>query len=307
MITAFPKIFHLGADYIGRIFDNEVEVTEKIDGSQFIFGKIDGELLMRSKGTMIHDYRDRAENDLFYPVIQHVMELDEQGQLPDGLVFYGETLCRPKHNTLKYERVPKNNFALFGVSTLAKSFEQDHDTLKAYAERLDVDVVPLLYRGWIETAEDIKQFLDKPSVLGGVNAEGVVVKNYQQPFLLGGQPIPVMAGKYVTEAFKEVHRGTWAKENTGAGKWATFKEGYKTEARWEKAVQHLRESNDLEDSPRDIGKLIAEVKRDIAEEEREIIKQFLWNHFGKDVLRVAVAGLPEWYKQKLLDRSFEDA
>jgi hypothetical protein len=50
MIKAFPKIFAIGQDYIKDIFDGEVEVTEKIDGSQFVFGKLAGELYFRSKG-----------------------------------------------------------------------------------------------------------------------------------------------------------------------------------------------------------------------------------------------------------------
>lgn len=51
MISAFPKIFAIGTKYIDSIFDNEVEITEKVDGSQFAFGKIDGEVYCRSKGN----------------------------------------------------------------------------------------------------------------------------------------------------------------------------------------------------------------------------------------------------------------
>jgi len=49
LINAFPKIFAIGTDYISNIFDDEVEITEKIDGSQFAFGKVNGELFMRIK------------------------------------------------------------------------------------------------------------------------------------------------------------------------------------------------------------------------------------------------------------------
>lgn len=34
MKPAFPKIFSLGTNYIQDIFKEEVEVTEKVDGSQ---------------------------------------------------------------------------------------------------------------------------------------------------------------------------------------------------------------------------------------------------------------------------------
>jgi hypothetical protein len=306
MITAFPKIFPLGQDYISKIFDGPVEVTEKIDGSQFVFGNIDGDLQMRSKGTMIHDYATRNERDLFYPIIQHALRLHVAGALPNGFVFFGETLKSPKHNTLCYERIPKNHFALFAVAEYGShKFLDSHEDLTTWSNVLDTDVVPLLYQGEVPSYEFIKELMDDDSVLGGAKMEGVVVKNYNQPFLLGGQPIPVMAGKYVSEEFKEVHRSGWSKENTGGGRWQTFKDGYRTEARWRKAVEHLRDSGQLENSPRDIGKLIPEIQRDITDEEKEIIKNFLWREFGSDVLRTAIRGFPEWYKDQLLENAFE--
>lgn len=304
MITAFPKIFHIGQDYIKNIFNGPVEVTEKLDGSQFVAGKINGELVMRSKGTVIYDYHDRKDTDLFYPVIQHFISI--QDILPEGRIFYGETLCKPKHNTLKYDTTPKNHFALFAVGNLHHQFCQDYDELKDWADFIDTDVVPCLYKGVISSPEFLHELLKHESMLGGANIEGVVVKNYQQPFLLGGQPIPIMSGKYVSEAFKEVHRKNWSKENTGAGKWQLFKESYRTSARWDKAIQHLEESGKLLHEPKDIGQLLSEIKRDITEEEKEIIKNFLWKEFGSDVLRTATLGFPEYYKNKLLERGFEN-
>lgn len=53
MIKAFPKIFAIGTDYIKDIFSETVEVSEKIDGSQFGFGKINGDVFMRSKGAQL--------------------------------------------------------------------------------------------------------------------------------------------------------------------------------------------------------------------------------------------------------------
>ena len=107
----------------------------------------------------------------------------------------------------------------------------------------------------------------------------------------------------MSEAFKEKHQ-SWGKENTGKGKWETFKESFRTEARWNKAVQHLRDNGELENAPRDIGVLIKEVHRDIQEEEMDEIKKFLWDELGKDLLRKSTAGFPEWYKEKLLKNSF---
>lgn len=294
MLKAFPKIFALGTDYIKEILDGEVEVTEKVDGSQFAFGRLDGELFVRSKGAMLHF---DAPNNMFKEGVEYVASIADR--IPDNTVFHAEYLQTPHHNSLTYGRIPKNHLCLFSVSDSTDKF-YNHDEIKKWAEVLDIDAVPLIYKGTIDSTDKILEMVAEESYLGTAKAEGVVVKNYGKPFLLGGQPIPVMCGKYVTEAFKEVHRAGWAGEHTTRGKWDLFKESYKTEARWMKAIQFLRDSGELTETPKDIGKLIARVMQDIEEEEKEIIKAFLWNEFGKDVLRASVHGLPEFYKLFLL-------
>lgn len=182
-------------------------------------------------------------------------------------------------------------------------FISKHEELQKWADILDIEVVPLVYRGMIKDTDMIKSFLERESILGGAKIEGIVAKNYEKPFLLGGQPISVMSGKYVSEAFKEVHRTSWG-GHTNKGGWELFKSGYRTDARWDKAIQHLTESGELTNTPKDIPLLIIEVQKDIGQEEKEIIKRFLWNSFGKELLRYSVGGLPEYYKNKLLERGF---
>jgi hypothetical protein len=298
-IKAFPKIFALGTDYVSKIADNEVEITEKIDGSQFSFGKIDGNLMKRSKGCMIFDGEN---NKMFNLATDYVDSISDK--IPDNTIFYCEYLQKPKHNSLTYERIPKNNLILYGVCDQTDKFISSYEELVKFAELIDIEVVPLLYKGNIElkNIEFFDQLLDKESTLGKAKIEGFVVKNYEQAFLLGGQPIPLMSAKYVSENFKEVHRNTWGVENESKSKWALFCEGYKTEARWLKSVQHLKEKGLLENSPKDIGNLINEVKSDIEIEEREIIKEFLWKEYSDELLRKASNGLPEWYKRYLITK-----
>jgi hypothetical protein len=301
MIKPFPKIFTIGQDYIKDIFQEDVEITEKIDGSQFSFAKINGELFMRSKGTMI--YPENVQ-DLFKPAVDYVLSI--QDKIPDNLVFYCETLKNPKHNVLKYERIPKNHLVLFGISDVSQSkFVSNYEELCFYADILGVDVVPILYYGKVYDENQLKSFLEQESFLGGVKIEGIVVKNYFKQFLLGGYPMPVMMGKLVSEEFKETLREKWGKEFTSKGRFEVFKESFRTEARWLKAIQHLKEKGELEFAPKDIGKLIAEIMRDIEEEEKETIKEFLWKEFGKEILRYATKGFPEFYKNYLLKRAFE--
>lgn len=297
MLKAFPKIFAIGTDYIRDIFQDEVELTEKIDGSQFSFGKVNGTLYVRSKGAQL--YVDNPEK-MFKAGIEYVESI--QDRLPDGVAFYGEFLNKPKHNSLTYTRIPKNHIILFGaVDIVSDSF---NPKFEQYADLLDLEVVPK-WNQKINSAEELRQLLDRESVLGGAKIEGVVVKNYQRKFLLGGQPMPLMAGKFVSEAFKEVHRNRWGTEEKGSSKWATFCQSFSTEARWHKAIQHLMEAGELENTPKDIGKLLKEVQEDIEAEEKQAIMEYLWNDNKRDIFKTATRGLPEFYKQQLADRSFE--
>ena len=299
MIKAFPKIFTLGQNYIKDIFQDEVEITEKIDGSQFGFGRIDGELFMRSKGCQL--FADNP-NDMFRQGIEYIKSIEDR--IPDNMAFYGEYLQSPSHNSLHYDRIPKNHIIMFGVCDKTEKF-YDYNEIKKWADKFDLEVVPLVYKGKIEIPEKVLEFLGEVSILGGAKREGVVVKNYERNLLIGGQVIPITMGKYVSEEFKEVHESTWNKENTSRGKWEVYKAGFRTPARWQKAVQHLEEKGELENAPRDIGKLLKEIGLDIEAEEKENIKEWLWNEFGKEVLRSSTVGFPEWYKEHLLKESFK--
>ena len=107
----------------------------------------------------------------------------------------------------------------------------------------------------------------------------------------------MMIGKFVSEKFKE-------KQNSGRIKrkhtWQDYMEQYRTEPRWQKAYQHLRESGNIEHEPKDIGNIIKEVQMDIIDECRDEIMEYLWKMYGGQLLRNSIKGLPEWYKEKLL-------
>ena len=117
--------------------------------------------------------------------------------------------------------------------------------------------------------------------------------------MVGGQIYPLFT-KYVREAFKERHDVEW-KVKSPKGALDEFIDGFRSNARWQKALIHLREKGLLENHPRDIAKLIKTVQDDIEEEEGEYIKNFLYNKFLGNIKRKSISGLPEWYKEKLLE------
>ncbi|KKK70167.1 hypothetical protein LCGC14_2926750, partial [marine sediment metagenome] len=103
---------------------------------------------------------------------------------------------------------------------------------------------------------------------------------------------------YVRPEFKEMHTGKSSKNRRNIVE--EIGDKLSTPARFEKAVQHLRDSNVLVGEPKDIGVLMRELNKDF-EEHVDEIKGLLYANFRKDILRVANRGFAEWYKKKLQD------
>ena len=294
--SAFPKILHIGDKQILDLFEGEVEITEKLDGSQLGFGKtLDGELIIRSKGREI-DLEDADK--LFFPAVTYIKSIADK--IDNGWFYYGETLHAPRHSTLAYDSVPTNHIALFAVYEVGTHVFHNYDTIKHQAEKLGVDAVPLLFRGETSADKVLEMVNGTKSYLGGQNIEGVVVKAYKPWMFLGQIPLSVMSGKYVTEAFKEVHSKDWSRLNTGKGKLDVLKENYRSEARWNKAVMHLKERGELTGTPKDIGALIKEARVDIETEEKDNIKDALYAIYKEDILKYSVFGLAQWWKEQLV-------
>lgn len=284
----------MGHKAIEELLLDPVIVEEKVDGSQLSFGRFNGELRVRSKGKeMIAD----APENLFKEAVATAASLE----LREGWTYRGECLQKPKHNSLAYERVPRGNVILFDINSDEERY-LSYEEKQAEAARIGLEIAPLLFAGKIESANDVLAFLEQESILGGQKIEGVVIKNYSR----FGRDKKVLMGKYVSEAFKEVHKKAWGESNPKQGDIILRLIGMlKTPARWDKAVIHLAERGELENSPRDIGKLIAEVKSDLKKECVDEIKNTLFSWAIDSVLRGSVGGLPEWYKQKLLDSQFD--
>lgn len=291
-VPSYGKILTLGALYTQNALKGEVVIQEKVDGSQFRFGiNEDGELVIASKGAHID-----PENppQLFARGVEYLKSIrDRFGN--DEMYFYGEILDKPRHNTLAYDRIPKNHIVLF--DGIADGQYMDRETLAGCAEILEVDLIPELYRGEA-TTQTVTDLLKTVSYLGGQILEGVVVKNYNETLLYAGKEQQLFT-KYVREEFKEMHMKNtdWM---SGNDKTAALFQEYCTEARWHKALQHLRDEGKLQQSPRDIALIIKEVPSDILSENAEDIKNRLFSLYRKDFERMVVRGLPEWYKKQLL-------
>ena len=217
-----------------------------------------------------------------------------------GHVYRGEILRSVGHNRIKYGRVPTNNVIVFDIQDSTGRF-LDRETKEEICNIAGLEVVPLLGEITFNDADVLKSFI-KESVLGESIAEGVVIKPVNYDIMYDGK---VLMGKYVREDFKEAMLPKVRATDKLEESIVALIEGLKTESRWYKAVQHLSDAGELIGDPKDIGKIVVEVQKDILKEETEEIKDFLFELYRKRILVGASNGVAQWYKDKLLQEQLD--
>ncbi len=260
--------------------------------SQLSFGRKDGELFVRSKNKMVN--LDAPDN-MFGPAVAVLKDRS----LPDGYVFRGEYLNKPKHNVLAYDRIPQDHIIIYDIEDGDGSNHYlPPDVVEEVAADLAFEVVPTL--GYCDF-EDISEgsigiWMQRQSILGGQLIEGLVIKCYD---LFDSRDKTLMC-KYVRPEFKEMHTGKSGKNRKNIIE--EIGDKLSTPARFEKAVQHARDEGLLVDEPKDIGVLMRELNEDF-EEHIDEIKNLLYANYRKAILRVANRGFADWYKARLISES----
>lgn len=293
---SYSSSFNLGHPRIAELFEGEVVIEEKVDGSQFSFGLIEGVLRMRSKGKELD--MENPER-MFIKIVDEVKAI--QNQLHSEWTYRGEFLSSPKHNTLAYDRIPNNYFVMFDIA-IAEEVYLSYEDKQNEAARLGFETVPLIYRGLQPSLEDFTKMLERTSFLGGQKIEGVAVKNYSK----FGQDKKILYGKFVSDNFKEIHKKDWKDRNPNRSDILDIiGQSLRTPARWDKAIQHLKERGELEGTPKDIGALMKEIHNDIEKEAKDYVAEQLMRWAWPQITRTLSRGFPEWYKAKLIKEALE--
>lgn len=292
---SYGSIYNLGHRAVQTLFAGPVLIEEKVDGSQFSFGVFNGELRCRSKGQELNI---DAPEKMFTRGVEHVKSIAHM--LHDGWTYRGEYLQSPKHNTLTYNRTPSGYVVIFDIATGEETY-LDYKAKQDECVRIGLEIVPCIYDGIVGDSSGIKTLLDRESFLGGPKIEGIVIKNYAQ----FGPDKKTLMGKHVSESFREAHGVNWKASNPqGKDIIQSIIDAYKTEARWVKAIGHLRDNGQLDNSPKDIGALLREVQIDVTKECEDEIKRVLYKWAKDQIMRGIVNGLPEWYKNRLMEGQF---
>ena len=291
--NSYPKIYNVGHVALKDFFlSGTTIIEEKVDGSQISFGRFDNLIRMRSKGCQIDI---DAPPKMFELAAKNI--IDRFDLLKDGWTYRGEYLAKPKHNTLAYDRVPKDNIIIFDVAT----GEEDYFGCAAKAleaESIGFEAVQFMgaFCG-VPTMEQLQSLLDTTSVLGGQKIEGFVLKKLDPIFGVDKKPL---IAKFVSDSFKEIHGKDWKDRHPAGGDIiALLKDSFRTPARWNKAIQHLQEAGSIEGSMRDIGPLLKEIASDTKLECEAEIKDALFKWAWPQIHRGLTKGFPEYYKEKL--------
>lgn len=294
-LSKYCKILTLGASKTEEALVGDVILQEKVDGSMFRFGlNEDKKLLM---GSHQINWEGAKPDKMFNLAADYVTFIGGRikKDFSGDTYFFCEYLSKPKHNVLKYSTIPTNGLVLFDAIEKGKWYNRP--ALAIAARQLGIDLIPQLYKGEADL-DLLNKLLDTDSYLGNEKIEGVVIKNYNKFIEVGGHVFPLFT-KFVNEKYRERHMKDW--KDRGEKGLNAFFLSFKTEARWEKALQHLKEEGKIAQEPKDIGAIIKEVQEDIKEEERENIEKYLYSFYIRQLNKVATAGVPNWYKKKLLE------
>lgn len=287
-ISKIPSILNARQ---GNIFGTEVIITEKIDGSQFSFGVMDGVLQYKSKRKMLNF----EQPDKTFTVAIQQVEKFAHLIIPDTQ-YCTEYLKTPRHGVLNYNTVPKHHMYLFAARDGLQDVFHGDQVVKMFADDIGIDHSQVLFRGILENFEQLDALLDTQSYLGGPNVEGLVIESLDKTLR---QPI----AKYVSPEFRE---------KAGHRVGNTHLQGldlndiiirYNPEIRFHKVLQVLRDESRLKGELSDIGLIIKEVQSDFAEEEKRAILKALTAHYNQIVVKnygfiskQQTKQIPEWYK-----------
>ncbi len=300
-LKTYPKVHHLGDPMLDGILDGKIIVEEKIDGSQFRI-KWDADHQQVECASRRVEFKDNGVEGSFKKIVDHIEDVFKNLKWDKTTYLWGEYLGGVKQNSLVYERVPKNNLMIFD-GFREKDGWFNHEMKEEVAKQLDVECVAQIWDGDGKdfTSKTIDQILKKYSALGPVIPEGIVVKNYGKYFDAGKYSWMEgwwMVGKFVRKEFQELNKASHLGDRD---KLANIKATYNNEARWNKAVQKLKDEGKLEHNMRDMAFLIREVMTDVTDECSQDIKDRLFKIYGRDIVKSSTRGLAEFYNKKLLE------
>ena len=304
----YPKVLSLGQPLIVEIFDDPVEISEKLDGSQVRINLTEFHVQCGSKNV------DIADNKMFaiaHEQANRIWQNNVWQAFGSDITLFCEFLNKEKHNVLVYDHVCHNNLYLFGGMCNNRHLQTQE--LIELANALDIEPPNILASEIkIDNQDDLNEYLKIQSVLGGTILEGIVIKNYHNtyPALLASTQAFFsypLAGKLVRDDFKERLNKEWGIKKKKELPLNRVTTEFLTEARFHKSVQHLRDQNLITYEMNNLKNIIPEFYNDLLDEERDAIMEIAMVDFWRQLKRKCDNYVVQEWKRYLLDKQFGDA
>lgn len=262
---------------------SDIVIMEKLDGANASFLIGDGKLRCFSRNTELD-----PSNTLrgFYEWVQ---SLTKEQQPREGLILFGEWLCRHKLDYGENE----NKFYLFDVYDTEKEEYLSFDEVSNVADQLDLLLVPVFYAGKFQSMEHILSFVGKSEL--GEKGEGVVVKNYSYRDRYGKQ----LFTKFVSDEFSEMQNVKKQKIKTQADALDEFVNNTVTKARVQKILHKLVDEDIIKEdyAIEDMGSILkgfgSRIVDDVIEEELDVLLKVLKQKISRKVPSVVKEVLAE--------------
>jgi len=280
-LLSFPKVRRIDKPVVKHILNDEVVVTEKLDGSQFRI------LLTRDGFDVGSKNVDGIDNvdSMFSLGVKRAEEVWRRfvdSGLPDeygNMVIYTEYLSKEKHNTLSYSKIPVNNLYLFGMYLLNHENEAGIDDMNYIAKKLDIDAPNVIFTGKL-TLDELQELIKQESYFGGTLMEGAVIINYNQYALAPYDELRWrLRAKMVREDFKELNHKEWKEKKKDISK--KFLDGFVTYPRLIKVLHKLEEEGKLVNEMVDLPLIFEEYWRDLLEEESDTLAELLVKEYKR--------------------------
>lgn len=265
MNNKFKKGHYLGHRESEGVLSGTVEVSEKVDGSNFsVVVNNNSELICRSRNRELIDGLETEK--MFRLVCEYAQLIHSQTPFEPGYIYFGENMVK---HTIDYGAVQQ--FIGYAVYDIGHDIYVD-DWYKDF----DVRGIPRVKVLSLQnpTVKQLQPYLNHQSSWGtsGAIAEGIFLKNYEKQIF----------SKIVLDTFKEDNRkvfGDSEKKSSTADKIA---EQFCTSTRIRKGIYKLRDEYNIDVDMPMMKWLPLEVYEDMLQENIIVIsKTYQDVNFGK--------------------------
>lgn len=155
-----------GLEFIQKLFNNFVIVSEKVGGTRFAFEKTENGLTFFKKDGKITKV-DRSLSQLYEQPIRYIETLSKDiiKELPEGYRYGFRYFLNTKPETIQYDNMPLNGLILTDVQRVSDGkMIEDPKILQKISDLLTVQSPPIIWYGKLDDKQkdDLLTFIKTP-------------------------------------------------------------------------------------------------------------------------------------------------